>query len=128
HGMLGWQLTRAERDDRGEPFGALIANEEREQVEACAVSPVDVLDHERHRPLLAEAAEDPEQKLEQTGLPQRGLDARAGIAELGQQPCQLATGASEQLDQLRLAPFADHRAQGRDDRSVRKLSLREVDA
>ena len=56
HGMLGGKLTRPERDDCGEPFGALIANEEREQVKACAVGPVHVLDHERHRLLLAEAA------------------------------------------------------------------------
>ena len=128
HRVLGRELTRAERDDRGEPFGALIANEEREQVEACAVGPVDILDHERHRPLLAKAAQDPEHKLEQPGLTDRARDARAGVAELGQQPRQLAAGGAEKLGQVGLAPFPDHGAEGSDDRSVRKLGLREVDA
>ena len=45
----------------------------------------------------AQAAEHPEQKLEQTGLPQRRLDARAGIAELGQQPRQFAAAAPNSL-------------------------------
>ena len=128
HWVLGRELTRAESDDRGEPFRALIANEEGEQVEACAVGPVDILDHERDRPLLAKAAENPEQKLEQPGLPHRALDARAGGAELGQQPRQLAAGCAEKLGQVGLAPFPDHGAEGSDDRSVRKLSLRKVDA
>ena len=89
---------------------------------------MDILDHERDRPLLAKAAENPEHKLEQAGLPDRALDARAGVAELGQQPRQLAAGRAEKLDQLGLAPFPDHGAEGTDDRSVRKLSLRQVDA
>src|SRR5690242_3780436 len=83
----------------------MIANEEGDQVQACAVGPMDILDHERDRPLLAEATQD-----------------------TGQQPRQLAAGRAEKPGQTGLVTFPDHDAEGCDDRSVGKLSFGQVDA
>jgi hypothetical protein len=68
--MARSELIRAGGENHRESFGALVADEEGDQVEAGRVGPVEILDHEHDRTLLAEAAEYSEDQLEQTSLPE----------------------------------------------------------
>ena len=64
------------------PLAAQVADQEGQQVAGGLVGPVQVLDHQHQRGLLAQAAEQAEQQLEQPGL--GGLAGRAaGLARPG---------------------------------------------
>ena len=91
------RLVAAVGDHQQDPLAAEVADQEGQQVAGGLVGPVQVLDHQHQRGLLAEAPEQAEQQLEQPRL--GGLAGRAAfrLAQAGQQPGQLAPGRTDQL-------------------------------
>ena len=95
---LGPRLVAAVACDQQDPLVAQVADQERQQVAGRAVRPVQVLQNQHQRALLAQAPEQAEQHLEQASL--GSLAWRAGGLRLpqgGQQPGQLGPGGAGQL-------------------------------
>ena len=122
------------RDDED----ALVPQAAREEDEECpgrAIGPVDVLEHERERPLAAELLEQREQRLEQARLAERrlvgpqllGAGGRGARTELGEEGGELGASARGELVEDGIA-FAGERAQHAHDRCVGQLLVAELDA
>nr|BFE85886.1 hypothetical protein GCM10020093_084870 [Planobispora longispora] len=116
--MLAVQVVGAVGEDHQDRRGAQVAAEEGDQVAAGAVGPVDVLDDQQDGTVLGQALQEVEDLLEEPragGLALRGV---AGLAELGQQPGQVAGPAVGQerrhlLGALLADELADHRGERR---------------
>ena len=132
-GVATMKLVAAVGADEQQPRVVRVANQEGEKVPGGAIGPVQVLDREHDRPGLAEAGEQREQDLEQARLCERLVEGRvaadpalAGVAELGQQPCELL--APGQGVQLGRAELARQRPQRRGERGEGQLALGQLDA
>ena len=126
--VVGQQLLGAVRDGNGDPLGAQVAREERQQVARRAVRPVQVLERDQDgRALGREAREQPQQDLVQPRLPERAPGPGAGRRRSGGHRVG-------QQDVERLArlggdgPVLGQPAQRRGDRCVRELLAAELDA
>jgi hypothetical protein len=75
-------LVVAVGDHQQHPLPPQIPDQERQQVPGGAVGPVQILDHQHQRPLLAQPPEQAKQQLEQPGL--RGLVGQAIVVRLAQ--------------------------------------------
>ena len=125
--VLAVQLVRAVGADDGEPLAAGRSQQEGEEVARRAIGPVQVLDDEHQRRLLAEPPEQGQQRLEQPRLGELVVGA-AGAAGLGQQPAELRAARPGQLDELLGAELALEVAQRSDDRRVGQLALAQLHA
>jgi hypothetical protein len=118
--LLAW-LVVAVGHHQQHPLPAQVADQEGQQVAGGAVGPVQVLDHQHQRGLLAQAPQQPEQQLEQAGL--SGLLGLAGavrFTEGGQHAGQLGPGRADQLPHGAGAEVAEQGPQGLYDRGIRQ--------
>jgi hypothetical protein len=69
--MLAIEVVRAIRDDQRKPLAEGGADEKTQQVPRRAVRPLQILDHQHHRPQAAEPPQRPQQQLEQPRLAKR---------------------------------------------------------
>jgi hypothetical protein len=128
--MAAVQLVAAIRAHDEQALVAQAAQQRGQELERRAVGPLQVVDHEDHRPVGGELVEQAAKQAEQAGLGQRlagcGQAVRAGRqrvgAQLGQQTRELgAVGAHEVVERLR-PQLAHQAAQRAGDRRVRQLA------
>ncbi len=107
--------------------GALVADEERQQVAGGAVGPVGVFDDQHHGTVFREPLQQPEHLLEQPGPGLGPLLAR--LAELGQQPGQPArVAAGHQRGDAVAAELAHEPAQHGGERRERQALRAQLQA
>jgi hypothetical protein len=116
------QFVGAERDhDQQSAQGALVADQERQQVPARPVGPVRVLDHQHHRRVPGQVIERAEYLLEQPRPGLGRITAGVRLAELGQQPGQPPRGPAGQHRGHRVRAHLVHQvAQHRGERGERQ--------
>ena len=106
------RLVRAQGGEDEQPLLAQVAPEEAQQVLSRVVGPVDVLDDERRRRRLGQAAERAQQQLEQARrrLRRRGRAGAAAVAQLTEQAVErdarLGAAASQRGDDRRVGQLA----------------------
>jgi hypothetical protein len=124
------QLVGAERDHDQQPAdGALVADQEGQQVPARPVGPVRVLDHQHHGGVPGQVLQGAEHRLEQPGPRLARVAARVGLAELGQQPGQLPRGPAGQHGRHRIRAHLVHEvAQHRGERGERQPVRAQLEA
>jgi hypothetical protein len=107
-------------DHQQDPLAAQVPDEEREQVAGGLVGPVQILDHQHQRGLLAQAPKEAEQQLEQPGLGRRAGRVFLWLAQPGGQAGELRPGEpDEPADGLR-AQLGQQDSQGLHDRGIRQ--------
>ena len=112
-------LVVAVGDHQQDPLPAEVADQEGQQVAGGAVGPVQILDDQHQRGLLAQAPQQPEQQLEQSSL--GGLIGRAAAfrrAQGGQQAGKLGPGRADQLSDRSHPDIGDQRPQDLHDRGI----------
>jgi hypothetical protein len=118
------RLVVAVGDHHQEPLAAQVPAQEREQVAGGPVGPVQVLQNQDQRGLLAQASQQSEQQLEQPSL--RGLArwVRAiRLSQGGQQACELRPGGADQLADRFHADLTEQVAQDLDDGGVGQSAI-----
>ncbi|GGM74701.1 hypothetical protein GCM10010106_21490 [Thermopolyspora flexuosa] len=127
--MLPVQLVGAVGEQHEHLRREQVAAEERDQVAAGTVRPVHVLDDEQHRALLGEPFQQGEELLEEPGPAGVGLPVARRLAELGQQPGEVAGGAvGQQRGDLARTSLPDELAQHGGERGVGEALGGELDA
>jgi hypothetical protein len=77
------RLVVAVGDHQQHPLPAQVPDQERQQLAGGAVGPVQILDHQHQRSLLAQAPQQPQEQLEQASLSGLARGARFGRAQGG---------------------------------------------
>jgi hypothetical protein len=123
------QLIGAVAQHQRDP-AAQVPDHKAQQVAGGLVGPVQVLDHQQHRPTRGQPVQHPQQQLEQPRWRQRRRCRLAGgsHAQLGDQPSQLPAGAAQDLCELLRIQGAGQRAQRLDHRRVGQHTLTHVQA
>ncbi len=130
------QLVGAVGADQQQALVAQAADERGEELELGPVGPVEVLDDQQHRTPFSQPTEDAEDRLEETGLPSFRDDGRDGLrivtatvdslGEFRDEANDLAGGGAEHRPELLVGQRHEHRAEGPDDRLVRRVGPRAV--
>jgi hypothetical protein len=126
--MTAMQLVRPVAGHDEHALVAQAAREEREEAARRTVGPVDVLDREQQRALLAEALDERQQRLEQTSL--RVVVVAAGVARLPEgrkEAGERRAGRGREGMQGRIIVPGEW-TERPDDRGVGQLALAQLDA
>ncbi len=112
------------------------AREERDERARAGIGAMEVLDDQQHRTPFSQPTEDTEDGLEETGLPSFRDDGRDGlrivtatvdsVGEFRDEANDLAGGGAEHRPELLVGQRHEHRAEGPDDRLVRRVGPRAV--
>ena len=129
HGRVTVELVAAVGDAQHGRLITEIADQERQQVEGRTIDPVQVLDGEQHRRLPAQLGQDPEDVVEQAGLPEGRRPTSLALfrAEL-EKTRQLGLGRGEQATPGGLVEREGEGPAGFDHRTVGQPTTAQLDA